>query len=136
MSTTDPAAASGGTGTLGTSTGITPASGPGVTPTGSGGTGPTGGLTDVVINLQPFISDAAWPADLVLDRLKSNWEQWNRCLNLVVDQRHFSFYLDGTFSCPDEMAHPKAALNWKSNDRALRAFILEHVSNVDYGIAS
>src|SRR6266702_679518 len=135
MSTTDPAAASRGTGALGTSTGVTPASGPGVTPTGSGSTGP-GGLTDVVINLQPFISNVAWPADLVLDHLKSNWEQWNRRLNLVIDQRHFSLYLDGTFSCPDETAHPKASLNWKSNDWALHAFILEHVSNIDYGIAS
>src|SRR6266702_2634554 len=136
MSTTDPAAASGGTGALGNSTGTTAASSPGVTPTGSGSTGPTGGSTNVVINLQPFISDAAWLADLVLDRLKSNWEQWNWRLNLVIDQRHFLFYLDGTFLCPNEMAHPKAALNWKSNNWALCMFILEHVSNVDFGIAS
>ena len=72
----------------------------------------------------------------MLDRLKSNWEEWDRRLNLVVDQRHFSYYLDGSFTCPDPNVHPKAALNWKSNDRALRAFILEHVSNVEYGITS
>src|SRR6266702_5593005 len=136
MSTTDPTAASRGTGALGTSTGTTPASGPGVTPTGSGSTGPTGGSTDVIINLQPFISDVAWLADLVLNCLKSNWEQWNWHLNLVVDQQHFSFYLDGTFLCSDKTAHPKAALNWKSNNWALCAFILEHVSNIDFGIAS
>src|SRR6266702_2783311 len=136
MSTTIPDATSGGTGASGTTTGTTPTSSPAATPTGSGSTVPTGGSTDVVINLQPFISDLAWPANLILDRLKSNWEEWNRCLNLVVDQRHFSFYLDGTFTCPNETVHPKAALNWKSNDQALCTFILEHVSNVDFGIAS
>jgi len=68
--------------------------------------------------------------------LKSNWEEWDRRLNLVVDQCHFSYYLDGSYTCPDPNVHSKAALNWKSNDRALRAFILEHVSNVEYGIAS
>jgi hypothetical protein len=43
---------------------------------------------------------------------------------------------DGSFICPDAALHPKANLAWKGNDRALRAFILEHVSNIDYGIAS
>jgi len=68
--------------------------------------------------------------------LKSNWEEWDWHLNLVVNQHHFSYYLDGSFTCPNLNVHPKAALNWKSNDHALRAFILEHVSNVEYGITS
>jgi transposase InsO family protein len=108
--------------------------------TGTGTSSPTGGAPpptgDVIVLQQNFISDTAWPADLKLDRLKANWVDWDRRLNLVVDQRHFSEYLDGTFPCPDTTDHPKAARNWRSNNRALRAFILEHVSNFDYGIAS
>jgi hypothetical protein len=90
----------------------------------------------VIVLQQNFISNTAWPADLKLDRLKANWVDWDRRLNLVVDQRHFSEYLNGTFPCPDATDHPKAARNWRSNNRTLRAFILEHVSNFDYGIAS
>ncbi|KAH9065806.1 hypothetical protein EDB87DRAFT_1679512 [Lactarius vividus] len=47
----------------------------------------------------------------------------------------FYYYLDGSFPCPDPAVHP-TALNWRCDDRALRAFILEHVSNVEYGVAS
>ncbi|KAH9037138.1 hypothetical protein EDB84DRAFT_1560688 [Lactarius hengduanensis] len=90
------------------------------------------GTADVVINEKQFASDPAWPADLILDRLKSNWDRWDRRLNLVVDQRNFSLYLDGSLPCPDPAIHPKAATNWKGNDRALRAFILEHVADVEY----
>ena len=69
---------------------------------------------------------------MCLDVLKCNWEEWNRRLNLVVDQRNFSYYLDGTFPCPDAILKLRHARNWKSNDRALRAFILEHLSESDY----
>ena len=114
------------------------------TPAGSGdptGTTPGSGTTagsppSPNVPLQSFISDPAWPADLILDNLKHNWEQWDRRLNLVVDQRHFSRYLNGTLKCPDATAHPTAAENWESNNRALRGFILEHVSNHDYSLAS
>jgi transposase InsO family protein len=107
----------------------TPAS-PGTT-SGSSGTTPSPNIP-----LQNFISDSAWPADLILDGLKHNWEQWDRRLNLVADQRHFSKYLNGKLKCPDATAHPTAADNWESNNRALRGFILEHVSDHDYGLAS
>ncbi|KAH9000998.1 hypothetical protein EDB92DRAFT_1938768 [Lactarius akahatsu] len=101
----------------------------------STGTGGPSGSADVVINKKQFTSDPSWLADLRLDRLKSNWEEWDRRLNLVVDQRNFSYYLDESLPCPDPVLHPRAALNWGSCDRALRTFILEHVSNVEYGIA-
>ena len=128
--------------------GNTPA-GTGNTAAGSGnpstGTGTTGGTTTTTtvtgppplnIPLQSFISDSAWPADLILDSLKHNWEQWDRRLNLVADQRHFTRYLNGTLPCPDATVYPTAADNWESNNRALRGFILEHVSDHDYGMAS
>src|SRR6266571_5157681 len=132
MSTSADAGPSGNPATGTSGTGTVPTGDPTLTPTTSG----SGGTTDVIINEKPFTSDSAWPKDLILDRTKSNWEEWDRRLNLVVDQRLYSLYLDGTFPCPDLAIHPKAALNWRLNDRALRGFILEHVSNVEYGIAS
>jgi hypothetical protein len=128
--------------TANTSTAANPGSANTPSTTGNTSTGntpaPTGGglPADIVINQQNFTSDSAWPAELMLDRLLSNWVEWDRRLNLVVDQQHFSEYLDGSLPCPDASVHPKAARNWKSNNRALRAFILEHVSNFDYGLAS
>lgn len=105
-----------------------------------GATGATGGSTcgsaDIVIDLKPFLSHPTWPADLILDQRKYNWEEWNWRLNLLVDQRHFSNYLNGSFPCPDPAVHTEAARNWKLNDRALRAFILLHVSDADCDIAS
>jgi hypothetical protein len=108
----------------------------GSTGSGTGGSGSAGNPPEIIIQPQPFTSDSSWPSDLMLDRSKSNWEEWNRRLNLVVDQCLYSRYLDGSFICPDSALHPKANLIWKGNDRALHAFILEHVSNIDYGIAS
>ena len=103
-----------------------------------GGDPSTGGAstTDIFIEEQNFASDTSWPANLVLDHLKSNWEEWDRRLNLFVDRHHFSRYLHGTFPCPDAAVYPTAARNWGSSNRALRAFILEHVSDLDYGVAS
>ncbi|KAH8997361.1 hypothetical protein EDB92DRAFT_1813816 [Lactarius akahatsu] len=94
MLATNPDTASGGTGTSGT--GGTPTSG-----SGGASTGGSGSTTDVIINPQPFTPDLAWPTDLLLDRHKSNWEEWNRRLNLIIDQRNFFHYLDGSFPCPD-----------------------------------
>lgn len=102
------------------------------TPTG----GATGGSADIVIDLKPCLYHPTWPADLILDRTKYNWEEWNRRLSLFVAQQHFSNYLDGSFPCPDPAVHTEAARNWKLNDRSLRAFILLHISDDDVDIAS
>ena len=133
MSATNTGAASSGETGL-TTSGLTNG---GPDPNG-GGDPSTGGplTTDVVIDEQILVLDTSWPANLVLDHLKSNWEEWDRRLNLFVDRHHFSRYLHGTIPCPDAAAYPTAARNWRSNDRALRAFILERVSDLDYGMAS
>jgi hypothetical protein len=62
--------------------------------------------------------------------------KWDRKLNTVVNQRLYGNYLDVTFPCPDPALHPKAAMIWNMNNRALRAFMFEHISDNDYGIAS
>ena len=61
------------------------------------------------VRASPREKHNTWPTDLHLDGLKCNWEEWNRRLNLVVDQRNFFYYLDGTFPCPDAVLHPRAA---------------------------
>ena len=68
--------------------------------------------------------------------MKSNWEEWNHQLNFVINQQNFSYYLDGTFLCPDLVLHAKAARYWKSSDRALCAFIFEHISKSDYSMVN
>ena len=98
------------------------------------GTGST--PASVVINVQTFNSDSNWPKDLILNHAKGNWQEWDQCLRLVVDQRGFHPYLNGTLPCPDATLHPTAAYNWATSDIALRGFILEHVSDHDYNIAN
>ncbi|KAH8976866.1 hypothetical protein EDB92DRAFT_1823048 [Lactarius akahatsu] len=128
----DPSITTGLTGTAGT--GGAPAGGPGGNPGGAPAGGPTP-ADDVIINPQGFIGDASWPKDLILDRHKSNWREWNHRLLLVTDQRLFSHYLDGSFPRPDPTTHPKAAIHWRVTDRALCAFILEHVAEAEYDVA-
>jgi hypothetical protein len=91
---------------------------------------------DYVIPAQTFHSDSNWPADFVLDSVKANWQEWDRRLRLIVDQRGFGSYLNGTLACPDATKHAGSAYNWTISDLALRAFILEHVSDHDYDVAS
>ncbi|KAN0125413.1 hypothetical protein V8E53_015500 [Lactarius tabidus] len=108
------------------------------TPSGgaAGTTGDSaGGSAGIIVELSPCL-DPTWPADLILDRIEYNWEEWNRRLNLVVDQLNYSDYLDGSFPCPDPAVHPGAARIWELNDRALRAFMLLNVSYADYDVAS
>ena len=124
------AGASGGAATGGTGTG-TGASATGTAPA-TGGSAPS----EIVIHYQTFTSDNSWPPDLILDRRKSNWLEWDRRLNIIADQRCFSEYLDGTLPCPDPAIHAQSAMNWKRSDRALRGFILEHISERDYETAS
>ena len=128
----------------------TTAPGPSVTGGTTGGTtGSTGGATtggttttttsaaeEITIHVQPFTTDSNWPADLILDRSKGNWQEWDRRINTVVDQRCYTNYLDGSFPCPNPATHAKAAVIWGMNNRALRSFLLEHVSPADYEIAS
>src|ERR1700761_6941343 len=140
--TVDPAAT---TSTLGTTA---PAStGTGTTPPDPSGAGstpitPTGGPTtgtnppEFVVYEKSFTSDPNWPSELVLDRIKGNWFEWDRRIHFIADQRGFGAYLRGTFPRPDAALHPRAALSWDVNNLALRGFIIEHISDSDYDIIS
>src|ERR1700761_5747739 len=140
--TVDPAAT---TSTLGTTA---PAStGTGTTPPDPSGAGstpitPTGGPTtgtnppEFVVYEKSFTSDPNWPSELVLDRIKGNWFEWDRRIHFIADQRGFGAYLRGTFPRPDATIHPRAALSWDNNNLALRGFIIEHISDSDYETVS
>ena len=53
-----------------------------------------------------------------------------------MDQRGFGSYLNGTLPCPNATLYAGPAYSWTISDLALRAFILEHVSDHDYDVAS
>ena len=115
-------------------TGITAPTGS-VTGSTGGGSIPPGTTTPLVdnfINDKTFYSDSSWPSDLILDRLKCNWNEWNCRLRIIVDQRGFGTYLNGTLTCPDAAVYPRSASSWHINNLALRGFILEHISDEDF----
>ena len=126
---------------------LTP-SGTGTTPPSPGSGSPssttpaTGGSSggtpapDFVVYEKSFTSDPNWPADLVLNHVKSNWYEWDRRIHFIADQRGFGAYLRGTFPKPDASIHPRASLSWDVNNLALRGFIIEHISDSDYDIVS
>ncbi|KAN0141407.1 hypothetical protein V8E53_000652, partial [Lactarius tabidus] len=103
----------------------------------AGGAPSTGGTTvgtPIIINAQTFNSDSNWPSDLILDSAKGNWQEWDQCIHIIVDQHGFGAYLNGTIHCPDKTIHAAAAYSWSVSDLALRAFILEHVSDHNYNL--
>jgi hypothetical protein len=85
----------------------------------------------IVITERSMPSDISWPADLILDRQKNNWQKWSRRLNIEVDKHLFRAWLNGSIPCPDSTTHATAYQIWKNNDHALRTFILEHVSAME-----
>ena len=126
----DPADPTSASGTSGTGSTIDPSlTGTGVTPVSLP-------LSGIVIQTQTFNSDSNWPKDLILDHAKGNWQEWDRRLRLIVDQRGFHAYLNRTLPCPDATLHPTSAYSWTISNNALWGFILEHVSDHDYNLAN
>ena len=101
----------------GSTTGLTPSCTIGTTHSGSS----ISSTEDILVYQNTCLYHPNWPTGLVLDWLKSNWEEWDRRLNTIVDQRYYGNYLDGTLRCPDSTTHPRSAINWNLNNRALRA---------------
>lgn len=91
-------------------------------------------LGGIVITELSLPSDMYWPADLILDWQKSNWQEWSRQLNIMVDKHAFTDWLDGSIPCPGAATHARASQIWKINDCALRTFMLERVSHTDHNI--
>ena len=54
------------------------------------------------------IYDPVWPADRWLDREKSNWDEWSRCMLLFAASRGLAKWLDGTLKLPE--TYPKATI--------------------------
>jgi hypothetical protein len=83
-----------------------------------------------------YISDNAWPSSLILDRSKSNWEDWSLRLMLIADEKGFTDWLHGLYPQPNVTTNPKGNWVWLINDRSLKAFMLCHVSRADYTAVS
>lgn len=117
--------------TSGTSGTTVPAS----TTSGDSG-GHSGTLPPAKVHVYPltFNSDSGWPSGLKLDSRKDNWQEWNKQLRFLCDQRGFRPYLNGTLARPDQTLHFEAACAWETSDVALRGFICQHISDHDYDI--
>jgi hypothetical protein len=79
-----------------------------------------------------YLTSSGWPEGLILKLHKSNWTEWCQHLELLAARTGFTKWLNNTIPCPDESLYPKAAMIWDSNDNSLWAFILEHISVVDF----
>ena len=90
----------------------------------------------ITIHANTFNSDCGWPVELKLDSAKGNWQEWDKHLHFLCDQRGFHPYLNGKLPCPDESIHPEAAGAWETSDVALRGFIFQHISDYDYELVS
>jgi len=85
-----------------------------------------------VIYNERHISDHTWPSTLILDLRDGNWLEWSRRLELFATRIHVFDYLNGSLLCPDASQFPAAHSIWRTNDRSLRAFILEKVTPDKY----
>ena len=83
-----------------------------------------------------FISETAWPSNLCLNCSKSNWEEWSLQMSLIADRHGFTDWLDGSFPQPDVTIDAKGHRTWKTNDRSLKAFILQHILRTDYQVVT
>ena len=93
---------------------------------------PTQSTSDMHIT-ERYLTEHGWPNGLILELNKSNWVEWSLRLELLASRTGFAKWLNGSVSRPDEHTQPKASWIWESNDE-LRAFILEHISKVDFDL--
>jgi hypothetical protein len=82
------------------------------------------------------MSNPSWPANLCLDLLKSNWEEWSFHLKVQCDCLGFTWWLKGTLPQLDTILHPKAHYIWETNDCSLCSFIYRCILKVDYNVVS
>ncbi|KAI9429979.1 hypothetical protein H4582DRAFT_2087783 [Lactarius indigo] len=86
-------AAAGATTAAAAATATAPATTTGTTTGTSSSGNPSGDQTrsvfvnGILLTERTLMPDSTWPADLILDRSKSNWEDWNLRLSYVVDRQ-------------------------------------------------
>ena len=77
---------------------------------------------------QQYINDATWPPNLRLDIDSTNWDEWSHRMELVAERQGFDIWLEGTFAQPELTVDATKHYLWKSNDKSLRAFMLNTIS--------
>jgi len=123
-----------------TTGGSAPAGGSG-TPAATGSTGAsakakaTVGSSNITF-VERLIADPTWPSTLILDLSEGNWFEWSRRVTLINERCAVPKYLKGTLACPDPTTDPDAHEIWGTNDTALRAFMLVHMTSDEFEYAS
>ena len=59
----------------------------------------------------------------LLDKSKNNWAKWKRIVIQCVGMVGLDDYLTGGVLCPDATTEPRAAANWRTNDKIVRSFL-------------
>jgi gag-polypeptide of LTR copia-type len=59
----------------------------------------------------------------LLDKSKNNWTKWKRVVIQCLGMVGLDDYLTGSVICPDSEKEPRAAVNWRTNDKVVRSFI-------------
>jgi len=123
-----------------TTGGSAPAGGSG-TPAATGSTGAsakakaTVGSSNITF-VERLIADPTWPSTLILDLSEGNWIEWSRRVTLISERCAVPKYLKGTLACPDPTTDPDAHEIWGTNNTALHAFMLVHMTSDEFEYAS
>jgi gag-polypeptide of LTR copia-type len=59
----------------------------------------------------------------LLDKSKNNWTKWKRVVVQCLGMVGLDDYLTGAIACPDATIEPRAAANWRTNDKVVRSFL-------------
>jgi len=86
------------------------------------------------LNTVQYINDPTWPASLHLDWAQSNWKSWSHFLKIICNHQGFMDWLDESFPVPNPDMEPCASCIWTINNRSLKAFILDNISEEDYKV--
>ena len=75
------------------------------------------------IALAPAIQASLVSQIELLDKSKNNWTKWKRVVVQCLGMVGLDDYLTGSTVCPDATKEPRAAQNWRTNDKVVRSFI-------------
>ena len=75
------------------------------------------------ITIAPSIQASLVSQIDLLDKSKNNWAKWKRIVIQCLGMVGLDDYLTGGIVCPDAATEPRAAANWRANDKVVCAFL-------------